>query len=97
MPRSLAGRLFLQSAMVLAVLVAAAGLLGDRFLARWETGRVARDLERVAWAAAEGLRTVSAPVLGARVRALSDRTGLRFTVIAADGRVLADSHRDPGT
>jgi len=97
MPRSLAGRLFLQSAVVLAVFVAAAGVLGDRFLARWETGRVARDLERVAWAAAEGLRTVPAQVLGERVRELSDRTGLRFTVIAADGRVLADSHRDPAT
>jgi two-component system phosphate regulon sensor histidine kinase PhoR len=30
-----------------------------------------------------------------RVRALASRTGMRYTVIAADGRVLADSHEDP--
>jgi len=32
-----------------------------------------------------------------RIRALGSRTGTRYTVIAADGRVLADSHEDPAT
>src|SRR5262249_54561186 len=32
-----------------------------------------------------------------RIRALGQRTGTRYTVIAADGRVLADSHENPAT
>ncbi|HKW13217.1 MAG TPA: HAMP domain-containing protein, partial [Candidatus Krumholzibacteria bacterium] len=32
-----------------------------------------------------------------RIRALGQRTGIRYTVIAADGRVLADSHENPAT
>lgn len=32
-----------------------------------------------------------------RIRALGSRTGTRYTVIAADGRVLADSHENPAS
>ena len=42
-----------------------------------------------------GLAGGNADSLEARVRDLGQATGTRFTVIAADGRVLADSHEDP--
>ena len=49
------------------------------------------------------VRDIAAPFVDAppdsafelRIRALGARTGVRYTVIAADGRVLADSNEDP--
>ena len=49
------------------------------------------------------VRDISAPFITSepdsafqqRIRALASRTGTRYTVIAADGRVLADSHEAP--
>jgi two-component system, OmpR family, phosphate regulon sensor histidine kinase PhoR len=51
------------------------------------------------------VRDIAAPFVDAppdsafeqRIRALGTRTGVRYTVIAADGRVLADSHENPAT
>ncbi|RMG85262.1 MAG: HAMP domain-containing histidine kinase [Candidatus Dadabacteria bacterium] len=97
MPRTLFGRLLLHSVAVLAVFLAVAGMAGSRFVDRWETERVGRDLEGVAWAAAPRLVELAGGALQAEVRRLAERTGLRVTVIRADGVVLADSHRDPAT
>jgi two-component system phosphate regulon sensor histidine kinase PhoR len=51
------------------------------------------------------VRDISAPFITSepdsafqqRLRGLASRTGTRYTVIAADGRVLADSNEDPAT
>ncbi len=94
MPRSLFARLLLHSALVLAAFLASGGFLAERFLAARETDGLARDMEKVARAVAAGL-PAGADALQERVRSLASGTGLRFTVVAPDGTVLADSHRDP--
>lgn len=95
MTRTLFGRLLLHSAVVLAAFLAVAGAVGIRFLAHWETDRVVADLERLAWAAAPGFRGMASAGLQEGARGLAERTGLRVTVIAPDGSVLADSHGTP--
>ncbi len=94
MPRSLFARLFLHSALVLGAFLVSGGFLAERFLAARETDGLARDMERVARAVAAGL-PAGVDALQERVRSLAAQTGLRFTVVAPDGTVLADSHRDP--
>jgi two-component system, OmpR family, phosphate regulon sensor histidine kinase PhoR len=56
-----------------------------------------RDAVLVRDIAAPHVASVPDSAFQQRIRALGARTGTRYTVIAADGRVLADSEDDPAT
>ncbi len=94
MPRTLFGRLFLHATAVLLVLLAVGAMVTDRYLTRWEEGRLRARLEAIARTVAVSL-PASLPEIQARVAEVSRATGVRLTVVAPGGAVLADSHRDP--
>ena len=94
MPRTLFGRLFLHAVAVLLVLLAVGALVTDRYLTRWEEGRLRARLEAIARTVAVTL-PARPPEIQARVDEVSRATGVRLTVVGPDGAVLADSHRDP--
>lgn len=94
---SLFGRLVLHLGLSLLLILAATGLLLDRFLHDREVQRLEAELGRSAAQAAVQLLAVPSGELPARIQALGRATGIRFTVIGADGAVLADSTTDAET
>jgi len=58
--------------------------------------RLEAEVMLVADLAVHSISTQGETELQPRIKALGERIGTRFTVIAADGRVLADSHESPG-
>ena len=70
------------------------GLLADSFLMDYKTGLVRKELELAA-AQASVQAHGAGPGLQKLVQTMGHATGLRFTVVARDGRVLADSTADP--
>ncbi len=94
MPRTLFGRLFLHATAVLLVLLAVGAMVTDRYLTRWEEGRLRARLEAIARTVAVSLPAAPSEIQ-ARVAEVSRTTGVRLTVVTPAGAVLADSHRDP--
>jgi two-component system phosphate regulon sensor histidine kinase PhoR len=94
--RRLFFRLLGQNCLTLLVLLVGAGFALDRYLVDRELDALT---DRLAWTA----RLVAAvlpqdpPGMQAFVRQHSRTAGVRLTVIARDGTVLADSHQDPAT
>ncbi len=96
MPRSFFSKVFLQSVLVLLALTTAGGLALDRFLSQSEIERLGDQVERFALMLKEDeSRLNDGAILQEHVKRLGESTKVRFTVVARDGRVLADSLLDP--
>ncbi len=96
MPRSLFARLTAHGALVLLAALATAGLALDRFLVVRETSRLEAHLAGQASLAAMDLLPPGA-ALQDQIRRRAEAGGVRLTVVARDGTVLADSEHDPGS
>lgn len=96
MPRSFFSKVFLQSVFVLLALVVVGGIALDGFLSESEIKRLGDQVERFALMLKEDQRHLTAPGdLQPLVKRMGEATKVRFTVVASDGRVLADSLLDP--
>ncbi|GAB4275976.1 MAG: phosphate regulon sensor histidine kinase PhoR [Deferrisomatales bacterium] len=94
MPRTLFAKLFLRHLLLVLAVLVAAGWTLDRFLAQRELGELEARLSAQARLASLDLP----PAGGGLQEAVTRRAraaGVRLTVIDSDGRVLADSHKDP--
>lgn len=76
-------------------LAAGVGLLADSFLQRYKAADMENELERAA-SQASVQAPEAGPGLEKLIRSIGRATGFRFTVIARDGTVLADSSADAG-
>ncbi len=92
-------RLYASYAVLIVVGVVTVGVLAARRVARDTEAETGRSLEVRARLlhdlAVVALRGEAGDALGARVRRLGAETGTRYTVIAADGTVIADSDEEP--
>jgi two-component system phosphate regulon sensor histidine kinase PhoR len=93
-PRTLVGRLIAWQVAVVIVLLAALGFVLDRSLARESVESLTESLASQARTIRSALPDEGASMQTEAVR-LGRAGGLRITLIAADGDVLADSERDP--
>lgn len=97
MPRRLFSRVFLQHLLVIAATLLAGGAALDRFLVRNEMARLGDQVERLAGLLQLDVSGLRGGPLQEAVRRRGEATGVRFTVVAGDGTVLADSLGDPAT
>lgn len=96
--RSFFSRVFLSSAAVLVAMLAVGGLLLDNFLAKSEINRLGDQVERFALILKDEVtRAKDEAELQPLVKRLEGATRVRFTIVAGDGRVIADSLLDPKT
>ena len=92
--RGLFARLFATHLIVAVGALAVLGITADTLMARRATDALRDRLE----AQAEQAQVAIDPGLAQpQVEVLADASRTRFTVIASDGRVIADSERDPAT
>ncbi|MDF1699908.1 MAG: ATP-binding protein [Planctomycetota bacterium] len=98
-------RIFLKIFLSTVVLIAVTGLAATWLATRTVRDSVETETRERLRAQVDILCTLLATsppterndVLQARIHALGARTSMRITLIRGDGRVLADSHRDPAT
>ncbi len=88
-------RLFSTFGLLVLAAIALLGALVSGRIERHELRQVEESLNVKAVLVEEALRHWPANELQTRVAALRSRAGTRITLIAADGRVLADSEEDP--
>jgi two-component system phosphate regulon sensor histidine kinase PhoR len=91
-------RLYLSYAVIILLCLALVGGYAGWEMGDYTMGRLRADLEARAQLAAAACAPVprgGAADLEAKVRGLGQSTGMRITIIAPDGRVLADSEEDP--
>ncbi len=88
--------------LLLVVLLTVVNLCIDAFLSPLLFNRILADLERDAWLAAQIFQPSSnrnsptPPEINGLAHLLGHRTGLRVTVIASDGKVVAESDKPEG-
>jgi two-component system, OmpR family, phosphate regulon sensor histidine kinase PhoR len=90
-------KLLLSSLVLILVAVVVLDFLLTRYTAQHETLAVEHQLSAQARILAAEVAQLSPPELGPWVAQARGRAGARITVIAPDGRVLADSDRDAET
>lgn len=96
-------RIFLKIFFSTVVLMALTGLVATWLVTRDAGARVTQDTAERLRAQVQMLYalmekdapTEFTPALQGRMRTLAEQTGMRITLIRADGVVLADSHKDP--
>jgi two-component system phosphate regulon sensor histidine kinase PhoR len=102
-PKTLATRLALTYSMLVLAVMAALGWTLVQTIRGTYLEQLERDLTAEATLAGELISVSLAPVapsprpLEATVAELAEGLSVRVTVVDGEGRVLADSHRDPGT
>jgi len=89
-------RFFVTGSLLLLAALTALGVYADRLI----DARVEQDTEILLASQTEMFRDLAAGRkepggMETLLRSLGERTGTRFTLIAANGRVIADSHADP--
>ncbi|MBI5441203.1 MAG: hypothetical protein HY900_08335 [Deltaproteobacteria bacterium] len=98
MPRRLFARLLLQNVLVLLAVLVAGAVFLDRFLTHSAMRRLEEEVERFAVILRETTAGATSPAaLQQLVRRAGRTARVRFTIVDAQGRVLADSERDPAT
>lgn len=95
MKLSLQWRSFAALAVLLAALILGINLALNLFLPPYLRQRIETDLTRQAVLVRAALAGAPGDQLDATVRRLHEETGLRVTVIAADGTVVAESNKAP--
>ncbi len=93
------GKLFACQLLLIATTAVIAGWIGESGIERLAREELEQDLRRRATLVAAALAPAAAGAHEAEVardlRRLAEGQGVRLTLIAADGSVLADSHADP--
>lgn len=101
MTRSLFSRIFLRSLLILAAFAGLAAFIVFTTITHRYNALAARHLHSIACAAGTAVRggawVHNGHVLQADITALGQATGVRITIIATNGVVLADSSADPAT
>ena len=101
LPRTIAGRLLLASAVTLAVSIGTLALVAPVLVQRYEADALAERLQGeaalVAGLARDALRQDDANALDALARDVARRAGIRVTIVRRDGLVVGESHEDRRT